>query len=202
MLDTPDASLQRAKLLDVLERRRSVKPFQLGEPGPTADDIQKLLTVATRVPDHGGLEPWRVILVQGSARDALVSQLSAASRTANAQDAKAAEIAVRKVENLFSAPLTCIVVSRTDPTARIPEWEQVLSAGAVCMNLLTAAAALGYGATWLTGWTAYDASARAILGLGPQEKVAGIIPVGAVGEPPPDRPRPSLQKLVTPWEPA
>jgi nitroreductase len=217
MLDKPDASQHRmadigeaktvgnklagSELLELLQRRRSVKPFQLAAPGPNADEIQKLLTVALRVPDHGGLEPWRVVVVQTPVRDSLVARLSAASRAANTHDPAGAEVAVKKVANLFSAPLTCIVVSRTDPAARIPEWEQVLSAGAVCMNLINAASALGFGATWLTGWTAYNAEAAVILGLKPGEKIAGIIPIGTVSETPPDRQRPSLQARVSTWEP-
>jgi nitroreductase len=205
MLDKTDASSQHAadgKLLDVLQRRRSLKPFQLSEPGPSADDIQKLLTIALRVPDHGGLEPWRVIVVQPPARDALVSRLSEASGAANASDPAGAEIAVKKIVNLFSAPLTCIVISRTDPSAKIPEWEQMLSAGAVCMNLLNAATALGYAANWLTGWTAYNTAAASIIGLQANEKVAGILPIGTPKETVPDRPRPSLERRVSWWQPA
>jgi nitroreductase len=213
MLDTPDksskvtaqtaasdADTSRARLLGILERRRSMKPFQLVEPKPSVDEIQQILAVAARVPDHGGLEPWRIILVQDPAREELIARLSAASLKANAQqEPAAAELAVKKIKTLFGAPLVAIVVSRADSSARIPEWEQVLSAGAVCMNLITAVTALGYGATWLTGWTAYNPAALEILGIGPHEKIAGIIPIGTASETVPDRPRPALQKLVTTW---
>jgi nitroreductase len=210
MLDTPDKNSKqtaagevnssRAQLLDILEHRRSLKPFQLVAPAPTAEEIRHVLTVATRVPDHGGLEPWRIIVVQDTAREELVARLADVSRKANAQEEPAAaDLAVKKIKTLFSAPLLMIVVSRADPTARIPEWEQVLSAGAVCMSLITAVNALGYSANWLTGWTAYNPAALEILGIGPHEKVAGIIPIGTASETVPDRPRPALQKLVTNW---
>ncbi|HEX4407335.1 MAG TPA: nitroreductase [Xanthobacteraceae bacterium] len=214
MLDEPQAQSQHvadrsdsksqsgSELLSVLQRRKSLKPFQLSEPGPSDGELQELLTVAMRVPDHGGLEPWRIVSVRAPARDTLVARLSEASRTANANDPAAADLAVRKIANLFSAPLTCIVISRTEPSAKIPEWEQVLSAGAVCMNLITAATALGYSANWLTGWTAYNAAAAPIIGLQPNEKVAGIIPIGTAKETAPDRPRPALEKRTTLWQPA
>ncbi len=96
-------------------------------------------------------------------------------------------------------PLVAIVVSQVDASARIPEWEQVLSCGAVCMNLITAASALGYGSTWLTGWAAYDPAALRILGVQAGEKVAGIIPIGTASERQQERARPLLQKLVTVW---
>lgn len=213
MLEDPDIGARRQmeaasdtsnsvgrQLLDLLARRRSVPPLRLGEPGPNQDEIVKLLTLATRVPDHGMLEPWRIILVQGTAREKLGARLAAAFLKANAQEEPArSDLAIRKISTLFSAPLVVIVVSRADPAARIPEWEQILSAGALCMNLLTAASALGYGSTWLTGWTAYDSAARRILGMQSNEKVAGIIPIGTASEPQQDRGRPSLRSLVSIW---
>ena len=105
-----------------------------------------------------------------------------------------------KLRALFGQPpLVIVVVMRPDPAASIPAWEQQLSAGAACMNLMTAATALGFGANWLTGWTAAHPAARAVLGLAEGEGVAGIIPVGTASEPPPERPRPDLTRLVTTW---
>jgi nitroreductase len=154
--ETGDASdSSGSQLLATLERRRSVTPLRLAEPGPTPRELQRLLTIAMRVPDHGALEPWRILLLQGSARQALSKELAAAYlETSGQQDLAEAELRLRKIKTVFTAPLIVIVVSCVDASARIPEWEQILSAGAVCMNLITAATALGYGSNWLSGWTA------------------------------------------------
>jgi nitroreductase len=211
MLDNPDTSKPTHKsfhdlpelgsrLIDLLMQRRSVSPLKLGEPGPNPDEIRKLLTIATRVPDHGMLEPWRVILVQGTSREKLGARLAAAYLKTNTQQEPASsELAIHKIKAVLAPPLVFIVVSRADPAVRIPEWEQILSAGAVCMNLISAASALGYGSTWLTGWAAYDPAALQILGLQAEERVAGIIPIGTAKEPLQDRKRPYLQKLLTLW---
>ena len=137
-----DANVKKASgeisLLGVLKQRRSVPALRLTDPGPNADDLEQLLTVATRVPDHGALEPWRIVVAQGSARQELADKLTAAFlRGATAQqDLAAADVTARKIRAVFTvAPLIVIVVSRADPSARIPEWEQIFSAGAVCMNL-------------------------------------------------------------------
>lgn len=188
------------QLVGLLARRRSVTPIHLAEPGPSPDEIKKLLTVATRVPDHGMLEPWRFILVEGTTREKLAAKLAAAYLQENPQQERAAsDLLIRKIKAVLAPPLVVIVVSRADPSARIPEWEQVLSAGAVCMSLIAAATALGYSSTWLTGWMAYDPAALQILGVRSSEKVAGVIPIGTANEPQQDRNRPSLQKLVTIW---
>jgi nitroreductase len=215
MLDSPDMRVSpeaepapredaapHSQFLDLLERRRSVSPLRLCEPAPNSDELRRVLTVALRVPEHGALEPWRIILVQGRARQELGDGLAAAYLEANAhQEAAAAELGVRKINAVFAAaPLVVVVVSCTDASARIPEWEQILSAGAVCMNLMTAASALGYGSTWLSGWAAYDPAALKVIRLGPNEKVAGVIPIGAIAETPNERGRPSLERVVTLWE--
>ena len=107
---------------------------------------------------------------------------------------------LRKLSRLFTeAPLVVTVVSRADPTARKPEWEQVLTVGAVCMNLIAATTALGYASVWLTGWAAYDAEARRVLGVQPAEQIAGFIHIGTARAHPADRPRPLLADLVTSW---
>jgi nitroreductase len=198
---TPDAGhALRDYFVGALEQRRSVTPLKLIEPGPNVDELQRLLTIATRVPDHGILQPWRLIVAEGTAREALSGKLAVAYLDANAQqETAAADLAVRKIKTVFAAPLVVIVVSRANPAARIPEWEQILSAGAVCMNLITAATALGYNSTWLTGWSAYNPAALPILGVQPDEKVAGIIPIGTAAERPQDRMRPTLNAAVTMW---
>jgi nitroreductase len=187
-------------LLEILERRQSVTPLRLAEPGPNPRELQRLLTVAMRVPHHGALEPWRIVLVKAPAREALSTRLAAAHAEASMQrDPEAGQLALRKIKAIFTVPVIVVVLSCVDSSARSPKWEQVLSAGAVCMNLISAAAGLGYSSTWLTGWTAYDPAARMLLGVGPDERIAGIIPIGTAMDPPQDRPRPSPQDFVTPW---
>ncbi|MFN8830063.1 MAG: nitroreductase [Labrys sp. (in: a-proteobacteria)] len=181
--------------LDLMRTRRSVPPLLLSEPGPSAEQLREILTIASRVPDHGKLSPWRFILFAGEAR----TRASAIVETAFMARNPAAEPAVRQKEaTRFSlAPLVIAVVSRAGPHEKIPEWEQELSAGAVCQNILVAASALGFGASWLTGWYAYDRAVLAELGVGEGERVAGFIHVGTPRERVPDRPRPDLDGLVS-----
>jgi nitroreductase len=181
-----------------------VKPAGLGAPAPTPEELRRILTVACRVPDHGALVPWRFIVVSGEARETAGSRLAAIWAMQNPEaDAARRRQMVDNLSCYFTrAPLVVVVVSRADLQARIPEWEQVLTAGAVCMNLITAATAMGYTSVWLTGWAAYDEGARAILGVAHDEKVAGIIHLGKAQEHPADRPRPLLDDLMTFWSDA
>ncbi len=181
--------------ISLLSRRRSVPPPQLGEPGPGPDELATLLTIASRVPDHGKLAPWRFIVIEGEARGRL-GETAARIVAADAPDASADRLAQER-ERLARAPVVVAVVSRAKPHPKIPDWEQVLSAGAVCMNLVTAATALGYGASWLTEWIAYDRRFLDALGLAPEERVAGFVHVGRPGMTPADRPRPELADIVT-----
>lgn len=178
-----------------LQSRRSVPPRWLGDPGPSGPEVETLLNVAARVPDHGKLVPWRFILIEGEARRRLGEVLAAAFQVDN-PDADAQKIAAER-ERFAMAPLVVAVVSRVTPHVKIPDWEQVLSAGAVCMNLLNGATALGYGASWLTGWAAFDRRVLDILGLGPSERIAGYIHIGTAKETPTDRDRPNLADIVT-----
>lgn len=178
-----------------LQQRRSVPARWLGEPGPSRDEIDTMLTVAARVPDHGKLVPWRFILIEGEARHRLGDILASAFQ-ADRPDAAAEKVAAER-ERFAQAPLVVAVVSRVVPHVKIPDWEQVLSAGAVCMNLLNAATALGYGASWLTGWAAYDRRVLDALGLAPSERIAGFVHIGTTKEQPTDRPRPDLAEIVT-----
>jgi nitroreductase len=197
---TVSPSFTAPDLLHRLEIRRSVKPAALGEPGPNPDELRRLLTVASRVPDHGALVPWRFILFQGDARQAASAQLAAAYSAQQSDLSERHVGTIAKLSRLFAqAPLVVTVVSRADPNAWKPEWEQVLTAGAVCMNLITAATALGYASVWLTGWAAYNVDALAALGVRAAEKVAGFIHIGTAKERPPDRSRPDLGDLVTEW---
>jgi nitroreductase len=197
---TTFASRRAHDLLRLLETRRSVKPAALVEPGPNPDELRRLLTIASRVPDHRALVPWRFILFQGEARQAVSTQLAVRYMAQHPELSEHAVGMPAKLSRLFTqAPLVVGVVSRADPSARKPEWEQVLTAGAVCMNLIAGAIALGYASVWLTGWAAYDTDALDVLGVQAGEKVAGFIHIGTAKERPPERPRPVLDDLITHW---
>jgi nitroreductase len=176
----------------LLERRRSTTPDALVAPGPTREEIDRLVGIALRVPDHGRLGPWRLVLIAGTAKERWLESLMALAE--KREDAPKARVSTRK---MATAPLVVAVVSAPIAGHKVPEWEQQLSAGAVAMNLLNGAAALGYGANWLTGWHAYDEDATALLGLAPHERVAGMVLIGSVAEPAPERERASAEKVVT-----
>ena len=184
-----------ADALELLKTRRSFKAVELTGPGPSGAEIDTLLTVASRVPDHGKLAPWRFIVFEGEARRSAGEAIARAFR-AKYPDATV-EQADAERERLARAPLVIAVVSRAAPHVKIPEWEQVLSAGAAAMNLVTAAYALGYGANWITEWYAYDRSVLDALGLKPHERIAGFIHIGRPPGPPEDRPRPPLAEIAT-----
>lgn len=184
----PDAP----EVLDFLSRRRSSSALTLGGPGPSSGEIETLIRLATRVPDHGKLSPWRFIVLAGEAKSAFADRLEALARS------RGDERAVAKLGKL-RAPPTCIAVISIPRAAEIREWEQVLSAGAVCTTLLYAATAMGYGANWITDWYAYDAAACAVLGLAGAERVAGFILIGEAGEAPRERERPEPAGLTTTW---
>ncbi|MGO4705886.1 nitroreductase [Microvirga sp. 2MCAF38] len=181
--------------LSRLQQRRSVPALWLTEPGPNPTDIDTLLTIAARVPDHGKLVPWRFIVIEGDGRRRL-GEIAAAAFKADQPEAEAEKVAV-ELARFSHAPLVVAVVSRVKPHVKIPDWEQELSAGAVCMNLLNAAHALGFSASWLTGWTAFDRRVLDALGLAPDERLAGYVHIGTAKETPTDRPRPSLSDIVT-----
>src|ERR1041384_3720194 len=181
--------------IDLLKTRRSVKPIELAGPGPIADELATLLTIASRVPDHGKLTPWRFIVFEGDARLKAGEALAKIFKTNNPQ-ATDEQVGFER-NRLARAPLVVAVVSRAAPHVKIPEWEQVLSAGAAAMNLVTAAHALGFAANWITEWYAYDRRVLDALGLAPHEKIAGFVHIGRPAKPPEDRPRPPLADIVT-----
>jgi len=181
--------------IDLLRTRRSVKPIELAGPGPTADELSTLLTIASRVPDHGKLTPWRFIVFEGDARLKAGKKIAEVFRQ-NRPDATPDQVEAEG-KRLALAPLVIAVVSRAAPHVKIPEWEQVLSAGAAATSLVFAAHALGFAANWLTGWHAYDRRVLDALGLAPNEKIAGFIHIGRAGKPPEDRPRPPLDDIVS-----
>jgi len=186
------APLQTLSASELLASRRSPMPDSLDAPGPSAEETDRLVEIGVRVPDHGRLSPWRLLLLSGDSKQHWVEKLLALAE--GREDAAKTRVSTRK---LASAPLAIVVLSSPIAGHKVPEWEQWLSAGAVCMNLLNGAHALGYGAQWLTGWHAYDAQATALLGVRENEKVAGVILVGTVAEPAPPRPRPSPQDIAS-----
>jgi nitroreductase len=181
--------------IELLKTRRSVKPREMTSPGPSPADLETILTIGARVPDHGKLAPWRFIVFEGDARHRAGDVIAKVFARKN-PNATPAEIDVEK-RRLTDAPLVIGVVSLTKPHPKVPPWEQELSAGASAMNIVTAATALGYGACWLTGWFAFDRDVLEGLGLKADEKLAGLIHIGTVSKPNEDRPRPALSDLVT-----
>jgi|TARA_B100000614_G_scaffold255243_1_gene271919 nitroreductase len=185
--------------IDLLLTRRSAKALTMVEPGPSDSEIEMILRAGARVPDHGKLAPWRFILFKDDARAKfgdLLAKIYAEVETRATEE----QIAFER-GRLSRAPLVVAVVSRVTPGIKIPEWEQILSAGAVCQNMLIAATALGYGAQWLTEWYAFDASVNEALGLGENERVAGYLYFGSESVPKDERPRPELSDITSEWKP-
>jgi nitroreductase len=180
--------------LEFLARRRSAAALALTTPAPSQAELAGLLALAARVPDHGKLSPWRFIVLAGEAKKRFVGGLEsiAAGRPDSAK-------ATAKLGKIRTPPLTVAVISRV-VAGEIPEWEQRLSAGAVCAMLIIAAQAMGYGANWITDWYAYDAQANRLLGLGEGERVAGFVHLGTPAEAPLERIRPDVAALTSTWE--
>ena len=180
-----------AATLALLARRRSSSAQTLAAPGPTPAQLDDLIRLAARVPDHGKLNPWRFVVMEGAPKAELVERLKTlAGAQANPTKAIAA------LAKLSAPPTTVMVVFSPKPPVK-PLWEQELSAGAVCMTFLIAAEAMGLGANWITDWYAYDDQARPWLGLRDGEQVAGFIHLGQPGEAPLERVRPDLTQLTT-----
>ena len=183
-----------------LRTRRTIPAAQLGDPGPDPDTLRQMLTIAARVPDHGKLAPWRFIVFERESRDRVFEGLTRIAGLAH--DEKERRYRADKAQALADAPLIVGVVSTAVPDhPKIPLWEQQLSAGAVCLNLLHAAKAFGFSAQWLTGWFAYDEAAKGWLGLRQGERVAGFVHIGTSNAAPTERDRPDIDTLVSRWEP-
>jgi nitroreductase len=180
--------------LDLLKTRRSVKPIDLAGPGPSAADLETLLTIAARVPDHGKLVPWRFVVFAGDARLKAGEAIGAAFKSDH-PEATADQIEFER-RRLARAPLVVAVVSRAAPHVKIPEWEQVLSSGAAAMNLVHAAHALHFAASWITEWYAYDRRVLDALGLAPHERIVGFVHIGHPARGNEDRDRPVLSDIV------
>ncbi|TPQ40718.1 nitroreductase [Bradyrhizobium guangdongense] len=181
--------------IELLKTRRSVKPREMTGPGPSPAELETILTIGARVPDHGKLAPWRFIVFEGEARSRAGEVIASVFARKN-PGAPSADVEVEK-RRLTDAPLVIGIVSFTKPHPKVPAFEQELSAGASAMNIVTAATALGYGAAWLTGWFAFDRDVLDGLGLKADEKLAGLIHIGKPTKPSEDRPRPVLSEIVT-----
>lgn len=183
------------KLIDYLATRRSVPAFQMCDPGPSTAELEQILTLAVRVPDHGKIAPWRFVVYRGAERARIGEALLAMALEKNPELSE--EMIGVERARFTRAPVVIGVISTAGPHVKIPEWEQLMSAGAVCLNLLMAANALGYVSNWLTEWFAYDEKAHPLLGIKPGEKVAGFIHIGSTTFPITERPRPALGDVVT-----
>lgn len=183
--------------LTLLAQRRSTAAGSMAEPGPNARELDDLLRLATRVPDHGKLAPWRFIVFEGEARERFGTLLRRCFAAAN-PDAPD-DLLDFEEQRPTRAPVLIAVVSRITEKHKIPEWEQVLSAGAVCQTLLIAASAMGYAAQWITEWYAFDQNVKDALGLKSGERIAGYIYIGTATEAPRERVRPDVPSLVTHW---
>ena len=188
----------RATLLSHLQTRRSGKPRDLVEPGPSDQQLLEMVEIAGRTPDHGKLFPWRFVIVPAAARATLAVKLcqilAAEKADCGPRDLEAAE------QFALQAPALVVVLSAPVPEHKIPLWEQELSAGAAAMNLLHAAHALGFAGGWLTGWAAYSDAVRDLFGQAPQ-RIAGFVFIGTPGRELEERPRPLLSDIAHFWRP-
>ena len=192
-VSAPELSLpvRSEELLNRLATRRSAPAQQLAAPAPTGEELQTLLTLALRTPDHGKLTPWRLVVLGAQTRAEIVEKLTA--MTPRLPDPVKGKAVLSKLSN---PPLTVLVVSSPVQGHKVPVWEQELSAGAVCMNIEHAANALGYSASWITDWYSFDAEALALFGVKEGEKVAGFIHIGTLPVAPLERPRPEVSDRV------
>lgn len=187
----------RSTPLSLLRTRRSGKPRDMVAPGPSPEQLREMIAIAARTPDHGKLAPWRFVIVPDDLRPAFAEGLSRALR---AERPGASERDVAAVVNDFAyqAPALVVVLSSPQPEAKIPLWEQELSAGAATMNLLHAAHAMGFVGGWLTGWATYSDVVRDMFGAAP-ERIAGFVFLGTPARELEERPRPELDAIVRSW---
>jgi nitroreductase len=187
----------KSSLLAFLRSRKSASAKAMTEPGPDQSQLSVILDMAVRVPDHGKLAPWRFIVFQGEAREKIGNAFAAAWGNVHPQHGADSLDFQRK---LFArAPVVVAVVSTAKAHAKIPVWEQQMSAGAVCFNLELSAQALGFDVQWQTDWVAYDAHAKSAMGVHTDETIAGLIYIGTTSAALEDRPRPDAGALTTYW---
>ena len=182
----------------LMATRRSGKPRDMGAPGPTPAQLERILAAATRVPDHGKLAPWRFVVVPSDKRDALAALLERAYRAEQKAEPGTVELeAVRQFAH--QAPALVVVLSAPAHASHIPIWEQELSAGAACMNLLVATHAEGLVGGWLSGWAAYSPTVRDAFGQA-GERIAGFIFIGSPTRDLDERPRPDPARVISTWQ--
>ncbi len=187
----------RTTPLDLLLTRRSGKARDMVAPGPDAEQLAQMLRIASRVPDHGKLAPWRFVVVADTARTRFATLLESAYL---AENPTAGKLELKAMHDFATqAPTLVVVMSRPHPASHIPLWEQQLSVGAACLNLLLAAHAQGFVANWLTGWASYSTAVREALGE-PGETIAGFFFVGTPTKDLDERPRPALDEVVRLWD--
>jgi len=186
----------RSTPLSLLKTRRSGRPRDLVEPGPSGAELRQILEIATRTPDHGKLHPWRFVHVAKDQRDAFAALLQSAYRIDNPAPGRLEIEATERFAR--QAPALIVALSSPRPSPKIPLWEQQLSCGAACMNLLHAAHAMGFAAGWVTGWAAYSNRVRDAFGQEP-ERIAGFIFVGTPGAPQEERLRPDPGDVISDW---
>ena len=191
---------KRLDVLDFLGSRRSNLAKLMREPGPNADELEQILTIGARVPDHRKLEPWRFILFEGESRQAIGEELAKMFQSDN-PDLPQDRVNFERNRFLRAPLVIAVIYSPVDDPRGTPKWEQQLSSGVVCYNVCLSAQALGYGAQWLIEWYAYDERIHSILGMQKDEKVAGFIYIGTPGEAPAPRKRPNLNEKISTWSP-
>ncbi|MBX3562520.1 MAG: nitroreductase [Sphingomonas sp.] len=187
----------RSSALRFLETRRSARPRDLVAPGPDAEELRRILAIAMRTPDHGKLAPWRFVHVPAERRAEFAAMLEAAYRTVNPDPGRLEIEAVHRFAQ--QAPELIVALSAPVQGHKIPVWEQELSCGAACMNLMLAAHALGYAAGWVTGWAAYSDAVLHSLGGRPGERIAGFVFIGTSGVELEERIRPEYGEIVSEW---
>lgn len=188
----------RSSALRLLKTRRSGRPRDMIAPGPDEAQLREMLEIAMRVPDHGKLAPWRFVIVRAEDRPALEAVLHRAFRVGTPAPTRPELEAVKRFAN--QAPALVVVLSCPVQGHKVPVWEQQLSAGAACMNLLNAAHALGFTGGWITGWPTYSEEVRSAFGR-KGESIAGFLFIGTPGLPLEERPRPEFDRVVSTWNP-
>jgi len=191
----PDRPLTEA--LERISSRRSVKALDLQEPGPSEENLASILATALRVPDHGKLGPWRLVIFENAEREAF-GKILAQRWQALHPEANEAQIAYEQ-NRFLRAPVVVAVISQRQADHKIPEWEQILSAGAVCQNLLVAASLAGFAGQWLTEWYTYDAHIQSLFNIGDHEDIAGFVYIGSAAAKPDERARPDIQTRINRW---
>lgn len=194
-------AIDTSKLLEFLNTRRSTHTPHITAPGPTPEELKNILTIGLRAPDHGKMEPWRLVVIEGKAKKNLAEKLATSfeleKHTLTAKQQEKLHQIITKT--IVDVPVIIYVINSIEKQSHIPENEQRLSAGAVCMNILWAVNAYGYAANWISGWLAYGEQSKKTIGIKENEEVAGVIFIGSTNEPYEDRKRPDLKEKVLFW---